>query len=133
MSFNDFKKSYFGDEARQNRLNTYSRLGYIPRTAVDDADYTALVDDVLISIVALTAPRTITLPLAATLVSNGPNNKVKSFIIKDESGDAITHNITVQPSGGETIDGQPWALINNSYGNLQLYTNGVEFFSTYVF
>lgn len=131
-SFNDFRKTYFGDDEIQSRYAAASRLGRIPRTEVDDDDYTLQLDDVLVSFIALTAGRTLTLPLAATMVGSGPNNKVNSFIVKDESGDASTYNITIQPSGGETIDGQPWALINNNYGNLQFYTNGIEWFSTYV-
>lgn len=128
-SFNDFRKTYFGDDEIQSRYAAASRLGRIPRTEVDDDDYTLDVDDVLVAFITLTAGRTLTLPLAATMVGSGPNNKVNSFIIKDESGDAATYNITIQPSGGETIDGNASASITNDYGALTFYTDGIAWFS----
>lgn len=128
MSFNDFKKSYFGDDSRQNRLNTYSRLGYLPRTEIDDTNYTLLTEDVLVAYTALSASRTITLPSAATLVATGPNNKVNSFIVKDETGSASTYNIVLQPTGGELFDGAANYTISSDFGSVQFYTEGTAFF-----
>ncbi len=42
------------------------------------------------------------------------------IIIKDETGDAATNNITVDANGSETIDGSETQVINNAYGSLTL-------------
>ena len=42
------------------------------------------------------------------------------IIIKDETGDAGTNNITVDANGSETIDGSLTQVINNAYGSLTL-------------
>jgi len=42
------------------------------------------------------------------------------IIIKDETGNAETNNITIDANGSETIDGSATQVINNAYGSLTL-------------
>ena len=42
------------------------------------------------------------------------------IIIKDETGNAETYNITIEADGSETIDGSLTQVINNAYGSLTL-------------
>ena len=128
MSFNDFRKPYFGDEFRMARLNSFHRLGRIPRTEVDDTDYTLLIDDVLVAFTALTEPRVVNLPPAASMVADGANNKVNSFIIKDEALAAGTHNITLTPAMGETIEGAGTYVMSNDGESVTFYTSGTDWF-----
>jgi hypothetical protein len=51
----------------------------------------------------------------------------KKIIIKDESGAAITNNITITPATG-TIDGASNIILNISYGAYTLYSNGTNWF-----
>jgi hypothetical protein len=46
--------------------------------------------------------------------------------IKDKTGQAGTHNVTVVPHGGETIDGQSSLLIPQAYGAVDVMTDGVN-------
>lgn len=71
-------------------------------------------------VVALTnvATRTITLPLANTVSAGYP------IWLKDEAGTAGTANITINRSGGDTIDGITSILININYQVTGFYSNG---------
>ncbi|WP_205511905.1 hypothetical protein [Longitalea arenae] len=97
-------------------------LTQLNRTAVNDAGYSVLSSDYLIAYTALTAARTVTLPSAS-----GMTNKV--LIIKDESGAAATYNITVNVSAGGTIDGAASKVISTNYGLIELYSNGLHWFT----
>jgi len=92
------------------------------RTAVNDAAHTADATDYIIAYTALTAVRTVALPAVAT-AGNG-----REYVIKDESGDAATHNIIINPSGAETIDGNATFLIDGDYGSATIYCNGSAWF-----
>ena len=122
MSFNDPTKPYYGDQERQNRLNTNHRLGIIARTIINDADHTAKSGEQTIVFQNLTAPRTLTLSPA-----NG-YTEGQSFCVIDESGTAATNNIIIQPSGGETINGSVSLTIVNNYGTVKIYTDGTNWF-----
>lgn len=54
------------------------------------------------------------------------NYAALEYIIKDETGQAATHNITVNSSGGLTIDGAASKVISSSYGVLRVYSNGTN-------
>jgi hypothetical protein len=58
-----------------------------------------------------------------TLPSGTPG---KQFVVKDESGVAASHNITI--SGG-TIDGANSCVISNNYGSVTLSFNGSSWFA----
>jgi hypothetical protein len=60
---------------------------------------------------------------AVTVTIPASLNDGKVYVIKDESGEAgngLNRNITITPSGGETVDGQSTAVINQNYGSLTI-------------
>lgn len=64
------------------------------------------------------APVILNLPEAA-LAGSG-----KRLVIKDETGQASTNPITVDPSGAQLIDGQSTYLINVNYESISLVSDG---------
>jgi len=90
------------------------------RTEVNDADYTVLITDRLIVITNLTAPRTITLPVA--LANRG-------FTIKDESGLAAMFPITIDVEGGGTIDTKLSTLLRTAFTAIKFYSDANEYFA----
>lgn len=91
----------------------------ITSTAIN---YTVLTTDSLIKITSTAAVRTMTLPSAASATVG------HSFTFEDASGGALTHNIVIQPVGGQTIDGQASISINVNYGAVSIYSNGSNWF-----
>lgn len=89
------------------------------RTTVADAAYSILVTDYLVAYTSLTTARTATLP--TTGVTTG-----QVFIVKDESGNAVTSNITV----AGTIDGGTNKTIALAFGSVKVYYNGSAYFTT---
>lgn len=95
---------------------------------VTSLEYTPITSDTVISAsdtfvvlgVSTAAARSITLPSAA-LVTAG-----RIFMIKDQTGNAETNNITVLPDGSDGIDGAISVTLNSAYGSLFLITNGVD-------
>jgi hypothetical protein len=75
--------------------------------------------------VSASAPITIQMPGADTL-SSGQN-----FVIKDESGNAGIHNITIKSSGSQTIDGETTIILESSFASINIYTNGSDKFFIY--
>lgn len=65
-----------------------------------------------------TVAQTITLPGSATAFAGF------LLIIKDEAGGAGTHNITINRSGSDTIDGATSVAISTNYGAVRLYCTG---------
>ena len=90
------------------------------RTTVADANYTILATDHYVAVTSLSAPRTLTLPSAATAGAGF------RLIIKDESGAAGTHNMTVPVAGGsgQTVDGAASVAVAANYGTLRLISTG---------
>lgn len=64
------------------------------------------------------ASRTITLPLANS-VSTG-----RLYLIKDVTGSAYTNNVTINPSGADTIEGLSSLVLNSDYGSYFLIGDG---------
>ena len=93
----------------------------VQRTAVT-ADYAVTDSDYYIGVTNTAARRTITLPL-----TSGRTGRV--YIIKDESGGAAAHPITVRASTGETIDGAATLPINTNHGVLRVISTGTSWFS----
>jgi hypothetical protein len=102
-------------DANRMPSNTLQRVG------VSDANYTATSSNYLIGFTSLSTGRTVTLPAASTM-----NNK--TIIVKDESGSAGAHNITVEGAGSETIDGAAAKTISTNFGSITMYSNGVNWF-----
>lgn len=65
------------------------------------------------------AARTLTLPAAS-----------ENFylIIKDTTGQAQTNNITINPPGAETIDGEASLKIDYNYGSVTIVSDGTNYF-----
>lgn len=83
-------------------------------------DYTVLNTDVYVEITNTAAPRTITLPTAASATAG------RMFIIKDQSGGAGTNNITIDGNAAETIDGAATKVINTNYGAVTIICDGAN-------
>lgn len=69
------------------------------------------------------AARTLTLP--------APTNG-RLLIIKDSTGNAATNNITINPNASETIDGASSFIISFNWGEVQLQSNGTNWFTNKV-
>jgi hypothetical protein len=86
--------------------------------------YTILLTDVgfgwVIGVTSTAAARTITLPLANAVPVGWQTT------IKDESGGALTNNITIAKSGSDTIDGVTNIAIALNYGSRTFYSDGVS-------
>jgi hypothetical protein len=53
------------------------------------------------------------------------------FTVKDEAGNADVFNITILPSGSETIDGRTSIMLESPFAAVNIYTNGVDKFFIY--
>jgi hypothetical protein len=84
--------------------------------------YQVLTTDSIIGVTDTSSARTITMP-------NSGMASGQSWIIKDESGAAATHNITIS-GNGVNIDGASTSVIANNYGAIELYWNGSQFYIT---
>jgi hypothetical protein len=89
----------------------------LARTAVADRDYTVQPTDVLVAFTALTAPRTLTLPTAVGRAG-------MALVLKDESGQAGTHHVLVQPVGGQMIENALTMSLTMGYEMLAIYSTG---------
>lgn len=89
--------------------------GLVPVTEVDTATYTALSTDYFLCVITDELV-TITLP-------TGIQGTV--YIIKDCLGNALNFPITVQGTGGETVDGST-ATIDTNFGSITVVFNGTE-------
>lgn len=65
---------------------------------------------------------TINLPAAATA------GQGKMYIIKDETGQALTNNVTITPNGSEKIDTGSNYVIANNFQSITLVCNGSNWF-----
>ena len=74
-----------------------------------------------IGVTDTSSPRTIT--LATADCKNG-----RRVLVKDESGGAMTNNITVDTQGSQNIDGSASQLITADYGAMALYSDGSNWF-----
>jgi hypothetical protein len=121
----------FGDTSDDTHQFTGSVLinGTIvrSRTFVTSTPYTISATNYFIGVDTDTigAVSTINLPVANTLQSG------QSFIIKDEGGQAQTHNIKITASAADLIDGHSEIFIESPFGALNLYTNGTNKFFIY--
>lgn len=93
------------------------------RTNVD-TDYTVTTNDRILGVNA-TASLKVTLPAASGFISG------QYFTIKDEAGNANTHNITISASSGDRIDGEGSIILNSPHGAVNLYSNGTNKFFIY--
>jgi hypothetical protein len=59
---------------------------------------------------------------------NGKKKPVlkRSYYIKDYSGTSRTNPITITASGGKTINGVPFAMLNGAYSHVQVIYDGTN-------
>lgn len=92
------------------------------QTRIADTNYTALVTDRMLVYTSLTAARTITLPTVAATTITTPAGVARLFTIKDESGNCSpTNPITIQVSGGATIDGSTTYVLRTEFAKVTVY------------
>lgn len=77
-------------------------------------------DDFVEIRVDTTAPRLITLPLAASVAAG------RIFKVKDISGLSVTNNITIAAAGADLIDSLTTAIIDFEYGSYEFIGNGLD-------
>ena len=65
---------------------------------------------------------------AVTITLPAPTNG-RILIVKDSTGNASTHNITIDPHASETIDGASSIIINTNWGEVQLQSDGTNWFT----
>lgn len=96
------------------------RVTSIPpnRHTVATAAATISPTDVLVAVTNTAAAVTLTLP-AANSVPSG-----RMIVVKDASGGAATHNITVTAAGSDHIDAGTTSVISTNYGVVRLMSNG---------
>ena len=86
------------------------------------ASYDVKVDDMFLD-VSVNQATTLTLPQAPPIGTN--------LIIKDSSGSAVTHNITITANTGNTIEGSTNKVINTNYGVLSIIYDGTNKWLTF--
>ena len=103
-----------------NPHNTSQNNIVVPRAIVNDTDFTVLNTHYLISVVELTANRTLSLPT--------PDGIIRMFIIKDESGKGGLYPITLLPPSGVTICQLSKIDLNITCGSVCFYSDGTNYF-----
>ena len=88
-----------------------------------NAVYSVAVQDYLIGVTSLVFAPSIGLP-KPSLVGTG-----KTYIIKDEVGEAGTTTITVRSANEELIDGASTSTITTNYASKGYYSNGANWFT----
>ncbi len=106
--------------------NSQSTIDFnTPVTLSGAANVTASLEDYIIAVDNTAAARTVTIPTASNTGANA--NRGKVYIIKDQSGLAGTNNITIHPTSG-TIDGAESISINSNFGEVEVYSDGSNWF-----
>ena len=103
---------------------TASATGVVNNRVAITSHYTASTNDYYIGVQS-TASLGIKMPAASSL-SIG-----QSFLIKDESGNANSYNITINPNGSDTIEGGNSVILSIQYASISLHTDGVSKFFIY--
>ncbi len=86
------------------------------------ADHVLTDGDHYVGVTDTSAARTVTLPPAT-------DRSGRVYVVKDESGGAGVHAISVQPHAGEKIDGADSLMISTAYGHLRVISDGKQWFS----
>ena len=97
--------------------------GGFSRTAVTST-ITASVSSVILGVSAGSA-------IDIRLPSAGDYTAGQNFIVKDESGNAHTNNITIRTSVGQTIDGASSIVLESPFAAVNIYSNGTDKFFVY--
>jgi hypothetical protein len=92
----------------------------VQRTAVS-ADYLVTDNDYYVGVTDTVTQRTIRLPSASGRIG-------RVYVIKDESGRARAHPISVKAQPGETIDGAEAMTVGANHGVLRVISDGKNWF-----
>ncbi len=92
-------------------------------TLITGANLTLTTSDYLVGLTNLSYSPSIGLPLPR-IVGSG-----KTYIIKDETGGAVTTTITIRSDGEKLIDGASTSTITTAYGSRMLYSDGANWFT----
>ncbi len=92
----------------------------IHRTAVAGATYTTLVSDYYIGCTGTGSTD------QAIELSTASETEGRVVVVKDESGNASGHNITVSTEGATTIDGGATVVLNGDYDSARFVFNGTN-------
>lgn len=114
-------QEYFNQQLTQAVNTMVNRLN-IPYEKVRVSSYDVKVDDMFLD-VSVNQATTLTLPKSPPIGTN--------LIIKDSSGSAGTHNITITANTGNTIEGSTSKLINTNYGVLSIIYDGTNKWLTF--
>jgi len=87
---------------------------------VTTTPYSVLSNDEVIFI-NVTTPSSVILPASGT-----DGSKKRSYYIKDFSGNAVNNPITITSSGGKTIDGVSFAILNGGYSHIHIIYDGTN-------
>lgn len=100
----------------------------VHRTAVGAADYnpSILTSDYIIAMTDTAAARAVT--ISTEDEDSGSSDNPRIMIIKDESGGAAAHNITITLESGGTIDGAANYIMNQNYQSVTLCIDGTNAF-----
>jgi len=96
----------------------------VKKTNVADAAYgtSALTTDYIVSWTSLTAARAAV--ISTEDVESGTATQPRVIVLKDESGNAGTYNVTITLENSGTIDGAASFVINQPYQSVTIYLNG---------
>ena len=95
-------------------------INYITTTVTTTPYNISSTDEVVLVNVA--GPSSVVLPVIVA-------GKSTAFYIKDISGDALANPITITATGGATINGIGFALINGNYSHVQFVWDGANWFT----
>ena len=88
---------------------------------VNTTPYTIVNNDEVLFVNVITGPAQIVLP-----ASGSDDSKKRSFYIKDYSGTSLTNPITITATGGKTINGVLFAMLNGAYSHIQVIYDGTN-------
>ncbi len=93
--------------------------GVIHKRVTKTSNYSITTSDYIIGVDSTSGVFRLTLPAAAA----SPDGQ--TWVIKDESGQAGTNNVTITGSAdSNTIDGQNFVVLESPYASIQVYSNG---------
>ena len=88
---------------------------------VTTTPYAMSTNDDVIFVNVTSGPSSVVLP-----ASGSDGSKKRSFYIKDYSGTSNLNPITITASGGKTINGVSFAMLNGNYSHIQVVYDGTN-------
>jgi hypothetical protein len=117
---NTLTNTYFIYTSAHTWVSSAAAIPVTNYTAVSTSPYVVQPTDVVLGVTTSSIAITIQLPNAPTAG--------RAYVVKDASGNANTHNITVTTVGGAVnIDGATSVTMNSSYESLQFLFNGTVY------